>query len=393
MKISTRDYVRIGICLLAFSLPLCSFAQYGPNDYVLSTQAQVDAFDPIVLEGKNLVVSGNDITNIDHLANVTTVNGLIIENNPNLASLTPLNNLDSVKGELRIANNSALATLDGFTSLTFTKRLTITGNTALVSTNGFNSLITVIDDFPNTGRLGIEGNPNLLTIGGFNALERGWTVVIGNNASLTTVSGFTSLTNVRGVARFSGSLSITDNNSLVNFDGFLALTYIDYINVVGNKSLKNLHGFSNVTTTGTNGIRISDNASLEDLDALVNLQSGQGNQVGFTIYLNNNPSLTRPCGIFGLVGRLVPSEIGVERLFIDGSGFHLYEILSCGSTNLIVPPAPLIQLDLNQAQGVAPTNSGTAVMPFVRSAGTPVSTTNVPADAGGANSFEFGTTP
>lgn len=394
MKISTRDYVRIGICFLAFSLPLCSFAQYGPNDYVLSTQAQVDAFDPVVLEGKNLVVSGNDITNIDQLANVIAVNGLIIENNPNLASLAPLNNLDSVTAELRIANNAALTNLDGFTSLRSVVNLLIDNNASLTSIDGFNALISTYEFSYSGGSIFIQNNPSLITIGGFNAIVRGQRIKIQNNDKVTGITGFQSLNRIIGSYLLStGTLIISDNDALVGLDGFPSLMFIGYLYVTENDSLKNIRGFTNWTTTSNSGIRISDNASLEDLDGLVNLRIVEDNPTSFGIHLNNNPSLTRPCGIFPLVNTLVPSEIGVERLDITGSGFHLYEILSCGSTNLIVPPAPLIQLGLNQAQGVAPINSGTAAMPFVRSSGTPVSTTNVPADAGGTNSFDFGTTP
>lgn len=394
MKISTYGYVSIALCVLAYSLPLCSFAQYGPYDYVLSTQAQVDAFDPAVLEGRNLVVSGNDITNINQLANLIAVNGLIIENNPSLTSLDPLNNLDSVTAELRISNNMALTNLDGFTSLRSVVNLLIDNNASLASIDGFNALISTYEFSLYGGSITIQNNPSVVTIGGFNAIVRGQRVKIDNNDKVTGITGFQSLNRIIGSYLSSfGSLAISNNDALLGLDGFSSLMYIGYFSVSGNDNLKNIRGFTNWTTTSNSGIRISDNASLEDLDGLANLRTIEDNPTSFIISLNNNPSLTRPCGIFNLVNRLVPSEIGVDRLDITGSGFHLYEILSCGSTNLIVPPAPLIQLGLNQAQGVSPINSGTAVMPFVRSAGTPVSTENVPADAGGENSFDFGTTP
>jgi chitodextrinase len=58
------------------------------------------------------------------------------------------------------------------------------------------------------------------------------------------------------------------------------------------------------------------------------------------------------------------------------------------------PPATnaLVKLNLNEANGIAPVNSGSGTATFTRSTTTPASSANVPANVGGANSFDFGTT-
>ena len=74
-------------------------------DLVLSSQAQVDAFNCTEVQG-NIIISGADITNLSALSSLTKVVGrLSIVDNPNLASFDGLSGLRSVDDFLAIALN------------------------------------------------------------------------------------------------------------------------------------------------------------------------------------------------------------------------------------------------------------------------------------------------
>ncbi len=396
-RILSKLTVLLAICFAqALLLPGISFGQYGPNDYVLSTQAQVDAFDPSLLQGKNLVISGTDISNINQLTNLVRVNGLVIENNPLLTSLAPLNNVDSVKGKLRIEGNSVLSNIDGFSSLKYINGITIANNGSLASIGGLNALLAMgpnKDTAP--GVLIVQNNQSLVTISGFNAITKAADITIANNSKLTGITGFQQLTSVVYYLRYPyGMLAINNNPELTNLDGFLAIYSLNGLDLSGNSKLKNVHGFSNWRHIHGMHLNISNNAVLEDLDGLSNLNSSTKDarsRDGADINLDHNPLLTKPCGIHKILDDMAP-DFDATRVHIEGSGFHMYQLSECG-TPLPIPPAPMIALDFNQGTEIAPVNSGTLGANFSRSSGTPLSSTNFPANVGGPYSFDFGTAP
>src|SRR6187397_220337 len=80
-------------------------AQILNGSIVLSTQAQVDAFNYTEVNGTIFVFGGNSITNLNGLSELTKCNSLIISSNPVLTNIIGLANLVSVKDDLAIVNN------------------------------------------------------------------------------------------------------------------------------------------------------------------------------------------------------------------------------------------------------------------------------------------------
>ena len=86
------------------------------EDYVLLTQAEVDAFpqDCVSVGGSIDIVSSADITNVDSLSNVTSVGGYLkIKHNDALINLDGLSGLTSVGGYLKIKYNNVLTHCQG----------------------------------------------------------------------------------------------------------------------------------------------------------------------------------------------------------------------------------------------------------------------------------------
>ena len=191
------------------------------TDYNLRTQAMVDAFpqncDSVL---GDMIVEGSDITNVDALANLTSVgDGLKIRGNSSLTNIDALANLTSVGGALNINSNAALTNIDGLANLT-----------------------KVVQ--------GLE---------------------INSNASLTNIDG---LANVAGST--SGILEINNNAALTNIDGLANLTRVaGFLKIQGNAALTNLDGLASLTSVGGDLlISGNDNASCEGLALLLGWPSG-----------------------------------------------------------------------------------------------------------------------
>ena len=136
------------LLLLLTGLPWLAQAQC-PNN--LTTQAQVDAFPPgCTIIPRSLVISGDDIINLDGLRNIQSVNeDLVINPTTKLTSLAGLTALTHVGGGTQIANNAQLTTLDGLNNLQTvggSGNLEITNNTKL-SVCALNSICQILDQF------------------------------------------------------------------------------------------------------------------------------------------------------------------------------------------------------------------------------------------------------
>ena len=190
----------------------------GPQE--LTTQAKVDALGATGCDRISgyLEIQSTNITNLDGLANLTSVGGYLeIEGNDNLTNLDGLANLTSVGGSLYINRNDALTNLDGLANLT--------------SVGGY---------------LDIEGNDALTNLDGL--------------ANLTSVEWF---------------LRIYRNDALTNLDGLANLTSVGGLLAIGfNPALTNLDGLANLTSVGELLISGNDNASCEGLALLLGWPSG-----------------------------------------------------------------------------------------------------------------------
>ncbi len=101
-----------------------------PGNVTLNNQADVDNFSFDYVKG-DLLVSGNDIKNLEPLSVLVSVKGtLVIKGNPNLKRIAGLNSLIEV-GLLHIQDNHSLSIIDGFNSLYKCGGMHITDNPSL----------------------------------------------------------------------------------------------------------------------------------------------------------------------------------------------------------------------------------------------------------------------
>ncbi|MBK8352757.1 MAG: hypothetical protein IPL21_14150 [Saprospirales bacterium] len=128
----------------------------GLTRVTLSRQTEVDSF-PINYSGctmvyGDLIVSGNNITNLNGLSALTHIYGMLsIQDNPLLLNLNGLNRIDSAEN-LTIENNTSLITLNGLNNLTYAYYLSILDNPLLINLNGLNSLKSVNGSFDIRGK-------------------------------------------------------------------------------------------------------------------------------------------------------------------------------------------------------------------------------------------------
>lgn len=159
------------------------------------------------------------LTDISFLSNYTQ-NTLIIKDNDALPSLASLSNYTG--GILTIDGNALLTDLTGLSSYTNVPQLNIY-NTNLTSLNGLGSITTIGNS------LRIENNHSLTDLSalgtvqsiGNNAIVTDF--IITNNGMLTSLDGFTSLTNIEADIEFTNNALLDDfcgietaiNNGLV----------------------------------------------------------------------------------------------------------------------------------------------------------------------------------
>jgi hypothetical protein len=154
-------------------------------DIVLTTQAEVDGvqatYGPCdTVTGDLVVVNGTDIVDLDGLAGITVVGGLLyLRNNDVLANIDGLSDIANVNVWVKIEGNLVLANLDGLSGLT--------ANT---------SVIEIID------------NANLANVDGLSALTSAKDLYIKDNPALTDLDGLSAL------AQVSSGITINGNDSL-----------------------------------------------------------------------------------------------------------------------------------------------------------------------------------
>jgi hypothetical protein len=168
-----------------------------------------------------IVIDGNaELVSLDEVAKVAHVDGdLALTNNAKLAGAA-FPNLITVEGSVRIANNTALATLDlGRTSSLGT--LDISNNATLTTFTGPSA--TKLD-----GNLVVRGNAKLQNLGVMSSLTQVLGhVTIENNAALANISAFsTTMQYVTGVLSISGNAQLTalGNTSRLKGIGSISIT-------------------------------------------------------------------------------------------------------------------------------------------------------------------------
>ena len=174
------------------------------NDYELSTQAEVDALGAAgcdIISGYLYIRSSTDITNLNGLANITSVGwSLEIWHNDALVNLDGLANITSVGGSLVVSENNVLTNLDGLANITSVSwGLQINENPALTN---------------------LDGLANIPSVGG--------DLRIFFNSALNNLDGLSNITSVRG------DLSIDSNREIINLDGLANITSVGGDLYIGN---------------------------------------------------------------------------------------------------------------------------------------------------------------
>ena len=284
--------------ILSLILPFTVLSQSClPEGITFTTQTQIDSFqvnNPNCTEVEGDVgIQGDNITNLDGLSVLTAIVGnlnigYIDGGNPALTSLTGLDNVTSIGGELGIWRNYTMTSLTGLENLTsIGGELYIHSNLTLTSLTGLNNLIFIggnVDIWDNGILTSLVGLENLTSIGGnlivqFNIAM---TSLMGLE-SLTTIDGdlivyicedLTSLTGLENLTSIGGELEIYHNISLTNLTGLVSLTSIGgNLNINGNGVLTSLDGLENLTSIGGE-LLIKWNDALTNLDGLQSLEPG-----------------------------------------------------------------------------------------------------------------------
>ncbi len=226
-------------CLNEVAVVAACASPCPPGNVFLHTQAQVDSF--IARYPNCTQISGNLFVGV--------TSGI-----SNITNLSPLNNIDTVTGNLNIER------------------------TALTSTNGLNKLSSV------QGYVYIGLNTSLTQISNLDSfVSIGMSLNIRDNSSLTDMNG---LSNLSTIGSF---LQILGNPALANVNGLSSLASVGaFLFVYNNDALTDLNGLSSLTTVGQD-IDIQENNVLANISALQNTTFQPTGTFGLTIV--NNPAL------------------------------------------------------------------------------------------------------
>lgn len=273
---------------------------------LLTSQSDVNGFNPALEQIESLTITKNALTGNDHiqdlspLANLKLISGnLTISELIQLQSLDGLNNLEEVGGKVVIKTNIDLhdikalnnvhhigddVLLAGFTNIdlngTFNSVETIGGNVKIGSNNindtlsSFNSLIHI------DGDLEILIN-TVSVISGFNKLQTVNGSLILNDETMTHIRGFDRLESI-------GNELIISGNSLISINAFANL--ID----IGNnfilyfvQKLKRVNGFSSVEN-------ILGDCLFTSCDSLLSVEGFESlSSIGGDLRFSYNPQLNQ----------------------------------------------------------------------------------------------------
>ena len=281
--------------------------------------------------GDFIIDQSHLIETIDGINNLQTVNGnfSITDNYGGLKRINGFDALQTVGGNFEISGNSLMETIDVFQNLTIVDGwFSILRNNSLIKIDGFNGLIrigTVFDISSFKGNLSIENNVTLTEINGFNSLmEVVRNIDIGQNASLEKIIGFTRLEKVTYNMNFDRCpllIEIPLFNSLVTIGSGLTIWSTGLIEI---NSFNNIQIIGDLYPSWGNLI-INSNDNLLEITGFTKLVELRG---GLDIILNNKLinlqgfiSLTKLRSLGIGANNSLTSLSGLENIFvIDGKG-------------------------------------------------------------------------
>ncbi len=204
-----------------------------------------------------IIFNCSRLTSTDGLKNLSYIGNLLsIEGNPRLERITDLPHIKDLE-TLSLWDNYSLNDISGLEPLKVVRQNLKLSASKLTNLNVLSNLNTIGD------HLTIVYNQNLTDINGLINLSSVNDIYIGNNDLLQNLNG---LSNLAGTV---SSLTIYNNAAIENLDGLQNIEITDKIRISYNFSLKSIEGLSN--TKNINGLEISDNNSLIDLQGLSSL--------------------------------------------------------------------------------------------------------------------------
>ncbi len=249
------------------------------GDVVLSTQAEVDAFNCSSIDG-DLTIDGEGITNLGALISLNSISGTLTIQNTNLVSLAGLNNVSTAKS-LILMFNSNLKNLNELRKLTGEiEAFVITDNDQLENIDALSQMVVY-------NEIHIMGNDNLDNINGLVNTENLDVLEIIGNGKLQNLNGL-------GTLNIVNNMHITDNFSLLNLQGLNNLTQVSSQFVLSGNGIKDLTGLGRLQIV--KDMIILNNQELRNLNALSGLVTIQE-----TLAVTSNQRLSNFCGLYNLL--------------------------------------------------------------------------------------------
>ena len=234
--------------------PACDKGAYGDHYYVTDEASMHEIAGYTSVEG-TLIIRASDMTCLNFLGCLESVQGINIENNEYLTTLDGLQQLQEAR-----APDPAY----------FKYGFILSRNTALTDVSALTSLNVIAG-----GDLSIFGNDALEDLDGFNALESVYgDIIISSNRNLVDISGFNGLQEIRQFRnpnpnpspgdpqQIGGSLGITKHANLERVSGFTNLIVIyQNLTIQYNDVLTRLMGLYNLQAMG-GGLVVTNNPDL-----------------------------------------------------------------------------------------------------------------------------------
>lgn len=347
-----------------------------PGGIIFSNQFEIDHFQYYnpgcqEIEG-NVQILGTDITNLDSLEVLESIGGDLFvgyweDGNPSLKNIVGLKNLKAIGGNLWVAFNDSLISLEGLNNLEEIGGVGIYSNTSLENflefeklesldgdlhieknhcikdVNGFNNLMSIGGDFniiDNDSLTDITGLSNLESIGGsmffwYNKLlkninEFSNLSIIGGDFNFEHNLSLKSLSSLNNLLSIGGSYQVYNCDSLINLNAFHKLNSIggDFI-IYENWDLNNIKEFKNLSQI-SGDIKITFNYRLESLNGIENINK---NSIE-SLYVIHN-SLLSDCAVQSICGFLMDS-IGIASIHDNFNGCDSQEEVEeeCETVNI-----------------------------------------------------------
>jgi len=248
-----------------------------PNLTSIEGLSHVTYLGPIGI-GTLLISNCNNLASLSGLEGLDSISGnLIIRNvgnsgNEKLVDLSGLDNIKGIRGSAEISNCDSLISLSGLHNLSSVgSRFSIFNNDMLTNLSGLESLtsvgmnsITGLGDDLLIGLPDSVGNDALLSLSGLNNLEN-----IGGDLSINFNENLVSLIGLENISYVGGNLHLFHNDQISNLQGLESLQTIGgNIEITNCQGLQSLQGIENIQANSIEGIDISMNPGLSECNVL-----------------------------------------------------------------------------------------------------------------------------